>query len=261
MKLKPAGRHTESSIFRMLVTRYAPGHAVLRQVANGTGARHQYRYADALAISLWPSRGLEINGFEIKVSRYDWRKEIKNPAKSEDVQRYCDRWWIVCPENVIQPGELPPTWGHLEARANQLRCIVDAPKLESKALDRNMFCAIIRRVHEATVPRDEVDEKVAAAVKDTLVMERRLADDRRTQVDKVVAEFKKQSGIDLCGTWIWNLGNITEAIALLQDNGVSGALKTLDYGLRQIDEGRKVLATAIEGMKKVRGADGDDNET
>ncbi len=65
-------------------------------------------------MNLYPSRGLEINGFEVKGSRQDWIKELKSPEKSAPVQRFCDRWWIVAPAGIIQPGELPPTWGQFE---------------------------------------------------------------------------------------------------------------------------------------------------
>ena len=33
------------------------------------------RYADAIAMNLWPSRGLAVHGFEIKISRGDWQRE------------------------------------------------------------------------------------------------------------------------------------------------------------------------------------------
>jgi hypothetical protein len=65
-------------------------------------------------MNLYPSRGLEINGFEVTASRQDWIKELKSPEKSAPVQRFCDRRWIVAPAGIIQPGELPPTWGQFE---------------------------------------------------------------------------------------------------------------------------------------------------
>ena len=67
-----------------------PAWAVLHEVPNATGAG-KVRTADAIAISLWPSRGLEIHGLEIKVSRSDWRRELKQPEKSVPIQRYCHR--------------------------------------------------------------------------------------------------------------------------------------------------------------------------
>ena len=60
-------------------------------------ARVLGRYADAVAMNLFPSRGLALHGFEIKVSKSDFKSEIENPEKSVPVQQYCDHWWIVAP--------------------------------------------------------------------------------------------------------------------------------------------------------------------
>lgn len=60
---------SEYELFRALRHHYpAREYALLPQVGNGTGSRCN-RHADALALSLWPSRGLHLNGFEIKSHR------------------------------------------------------------------------------------------------------------------------------------------------------------------------------------------------
>ncbi len=76
-----------------MATRWAaPEYAIMWEVADATGARHS-RLADAVMMSLWPSRGLELHGVEIKVSRADWRREALTPQKAEKIAAYCDRWW------------------------------------------------------------------------------------------------------------------------------------------------------------------------
>jgi hypothetical protein len=57
---------TEFELFQALRPLYpAREYALLPQVANGTGAGSK-RHCDALALSLWPSRGLYLTGFEMK---------------------------------------------------------------------------------------------------------------------------------------------------------------------------------------------------
>ena len=52
-------RLDESAMFRLLSGRFPSGsYALLRHVANGTGSR-SYRWADAVAMGTWPSRGLD----------------------------------------------------------------------------------------------------------------------------------------------------------------------------------------------------------
>jgi hypothetical protein len=57
-----------------------PAWALFGNVRNTTGSgSRQERYADGIAVSLWPSRGLEIHGIEIKVDRQDWKRELADP--------------------------------------------------------------------------------------------------------------------------------------------------------------------------------------
>ena len=85
--------------------------ALMWEVGDATGARHS-RWADALAMSLWPTHGLRLHGFEIKVSRGDWLRELKDPSKAEAIAQYCDHWWLVtADDSIAKKEELPPNWG------------------------------------------------------------------------------------------------------------------------------------------------------
>ncbi|HYJ21079.1 MAG TPA: hypothetical protein VEW07_03530, partial [Solirubrobacterales bacterium] len=53
------------------------------------------RTIDAVSLNLWPSRGMLLDGYEIKVSRSDWLRELKNPAKAEEFAGLVDRLWLV----------------------------------------------------------------------------------------------------------------------------------------------------------------------
>ena len=144
--------------------------ALLEEVRSGTGYSRQARYADALVCSCWPSRGLWIAGVEIKVSRSDWQRELREPAKSSDIQGWCDYWWIAAPAGVVRAGELPVTWGLLEydasARAkSKLAVKVAAPKLAPEALTASFVASVMRSC--ASVQRDAVSRAVNAAVAQT----------------------------------------------------------------------------------------------
>lgn len=76
-----------------------PEWACFAEVRNATGANAK-RSADAVALNLWPSRGLTVRGFEIKVSKADLRNEIAQPDKAEAIATYCDEWWIVTPAGL-----------------------------------------------------------------------------------------------------------------------------------------------------------------
>jgi hypothetical protein len=79
----------------------APTHAIFFEVSDATGY-HGTGWVDAISMSLWPSHGLHLEGYEIKVSRYDWKRELAKPAKAEKFAARCDKWWLVTAEGVIE---------------------------------------------------------------------------------------------------------------------------------------------------------------
>jgi hypothetical protein len=212
----------------------APEWALFFEVGDATGAQHR-RWADAVAMNLYPSRGLEIQGFEVKVSRSDWTKELKNPDKSAPVQQYCDRWWIVTPEGIIKDGELPPTWGHYIVSPNgKLRQAVAAPMLEPIAVSRAFVASMMRRASSADedVVNIMVAEKLNAARE---VDERRIQQeiDRRTssyeELKNRVREFEETSGIKIGDRWMGGK-EVAKAVKLVMASGVNqtyGGIKAI----------------------------------
>lgn len=157
-----------NSIHAALTRRYCPPEwALFFEVGDATGGR-QRRRADAVAMSCWPSRGLEIHGFEIKVDRRDWIKELRAPEKSAAVQVYCDRWWIVAAAGIVESGELPPTWGLLVHERGKLFQKNEAPKLKPKALTKDFVASLLRAASQRFVDRSAVEalaeEKAASRV-------------------------------------------------------------------------------------------------
>ncbi len=116
MSKKHAVVITYADMLRQLEARHPKKEwAFLQQVRNSTGfASRTVRTADFLALSLWPSRGLSLHGFEAKQARGDWKREREDPAKAEEIAQYCDFWWLVVTSASIAPlDEVPETWGLL----------------------------------------------------------------------------------------------------------------------------------------------------
>lgn len=234
----------------------APEWAIMFEVGDGTGMNHR-RWADAVAMNLWPSRGMEIHGFEIKASRSDWLRELKNPAKAESVQRYCDRWWIVAPPDVVKDGELPPTWGLYEAKDGKLRKAVEAPALTPQPVDRSFVAAMLRRA--SGVDEDEVRAAVAAQVEEQRKHDQSRIDreiERRTQHAKdladQVAAIERVSGVKV-SRWIDD-EEIGRAIKMVIQSGVfashGGIQRVRDAAARVIencDEALAVLPQPADG--------------
>lgn len=158
-----------TGLWSALRKRYAaPEYAWFEEMRNGTGfSRRQDRTADAMAFGTWPSRGLLLHGFEVKVSRSDWLREKKQPEKSVELQRFCDHWWLVTTEGcVLDVGEIPVTWGWLEWNGKKLVTKREAPRLEAQPIDRPMLAAILRRAaeQEASTVEQLANERSQARV-------------------------------------------------------------------------------------------------
>lgn len=128
--------------------RFGPGDwAFLTDVPNSTGYA-QRRTCDALAMNLWPSTGLELHGFELKVSRNDWVRELRQPDKATELKRFCDRWWLVAGDDTVCPNarDLPTSWGLIVARNGNLVIDYPAPKLTPEPLERGFVAALVRKV-------------------------------------------------------------------------------------------------------------------
>ena len=159
---------TEDLIARLRVRYPASAYALLEQVRDAAGFAAS-RAGDLIAVGLWPSRGCEVEGFEVKVSRADWLREFRAPAKAENLYGFCDRWWLVIPsaKDVLRDGELPPTWGCIEQHgSDKLRTHTPAPKLTPGALDRYFIAAILKRAMAEPVARLRLRQAFLAGKRD-----------------------------------------------------------------------------------------------
>lgn len=131
-------------------------YSVLFEVRNGTAWRAN-RSVDAVVMSLWPSLGMHLSGMEIKVNRYDWRREVENPEKASEVFDYFDKWYLVAPADVAKFEELPEPWGWLVPENGRLREVRPAAiNPNVKPPSRHFLAAIMRnqvRVGEAPMNR------------------------------------------------------------------------------------------------------------
>lgn len=155
---------SEVPVFQLLANRYAGSDwALIPQVPDGTGSAKS-RTADAIAMSLWPSRGLELHGFEIKVSRADWLKELNGSgAKSDAIGRFCDRWWIVATHGIVKLEELPKGWGWMEVTKNGagIKIKKHAPENSPQPIDRAFLAGLLRAAdrHFANLHKPEGFER------------------------------------------------------------------------------------------------------
>lgn len=208
---KPLTDLGESDLLDRLTVKFpSPEWAFMPHVSDGTGG-YKSRTADAIAMNLWPSRGLEIHGFEVKVYRSDWVRELRDPAKADAIAKYCDRWWLVVGDKgILEPGELPATWGLMIPFGRGLRAMVTPQKLTAAEPDRTFLAAILRRVAETKTPQAKIDAAYQQAREELKKEFEEAKNYRLKELQGRVNDFEKASGLKINNAW--NAGEIGEAV-------------------------------------------------
>jgi len=253
---------SEGEVFNLLRVKYPEQqYALLSQVADATGAA-QSRWADAIAFGLWPSRGLEIEGFEIKVSRSDWLSELNAPDKSAAIQKYCHRWWIVAgARDIVKPEELPKTWGLIIPRGSGLETKVAAPLLKPKKVTRKFVVAVMRAhqyhqqgkrreileelrreaqesartwaLHEA---KRQIDEEVVKLQRENQSLKMEIS--RYKRMTEEYESLERMMGISIRN---WNMRRILEGVAR----------STLTHGVNELNSALNKVKDSIEAFEQI----------
>lgn len=207
--------YSADDLLAKLAIKYAaPEWALLPQVREATGLS-ACRTADAIAMSLWPSRGLYLHGFEIKVNRGDWLNELKNPEKADVIASFCEFWWIVAVEGVVAKGELPIDWGLLTPRGSGLHIEKQATLKTAKNPDKLFLAAILRRAQQIFTPQAKFDAQYERGLKDGIkqgLSKGKWRDDDIDRLQERLKRFEQQSGIRIDE---WSNKNIGEAVKLV----------------------------------------------
>lgn len=204
---KPNSSHVKAAL-RMHYA--APEYAILEEVRNATGRLKkrqgkQPRYCDMLAMSLWPSLGLEIMGFEIKVTRADWLNEIKDSKKAVAVGQFCDRWYLVVPDaKIVKEGELPAGWGMIVADGFSVREVVAAPKRDALPITREFLASLMRNATTANPDHTEVALQIKMGIEaNRPVSARRNRDSvaglEVKRLKQVIADYELANGVKIGG--------------------------------------------------------------
>ena len=182
-----------------------PAHVLLAEVGNATGFRASRR-ADALAVSIWPSRGLYFVGIECKRGRGDWLNELKRPEKADVIAKFCHYWWLVTEtEGIARADEIPATWGWAALTdRGKWRTLKEAPLATPQPPTVAFVAAVMRRWAEGMIPKSQVQaaqiERVAEARKEERARADREVKRVAQEVDrlrKIIGDFEQHSGLSL----------------------------------------------------------------
>lgn len=238
----------EIDFIKLLSNKYSPpDFAFLSQVRNQTGYGESdgIRTADGIAMSLWPSAGMDLIGFEIKVSRSDFISELKNPEKSNVIAKFCDHWYIVAPKEMIKTEELPSNWGLIEPYGSGLKIKRSVKNLKPEPITKGFLASIFRSLTTGVVLKSEVQAIVAGKVKEKIREKQWKADNRVRECkrnEETVKRFEKLVGRKISSFW----GDKVEEYATALQIVVSGRSREYRTDLEIMMKKAQDIAKEIE---------------
>lgn len=140
---------TAEQIHESLRKMYPVGEfAYIKEFRAGTGySDSSNRYFDAWIMCCYPSGGLCRTAIEIKISRSDFKREIKQPMKRDSALRLCNEFYFAAPLGLIGESELPEEAGLIEIGADGIAKIAHkAPFRETGVATWAFVASLARRV-------------------------------------------------------------------------------------------------------------------
>ena len=114
-----ASRCDETSLIEIVARAMHPSASewlFLRELRVGTGRQNGgAQRLDAFALNTLPHTAMKRVCYEMKISRADFRSEIKRPLKRRIGMRYSNEFYFVTPADLIGLTEIPPECGLVEA--------------------------------------------------------------------------------------------------------------------------------------------------
>lgn len=236
-----------------------PEWACFFNVANALGGLARRR-ADGIAMNLWPSRGLMIRGFEVKISRSDLRREAANPEKAEEIARYCDEWWLVTPKGLVSNVDLevPPAWGLLEAWGRGLHVVRAAIPTEAELLTRGFLAAILRQAQGMVASandgwirkeslQDKFDEYYELGEKKAKDQQD-LLKNREATLQFNLKYLREKTGIDFGSSWDAERAALQLKVGQIFITRYGGSLEQVQQLFRNAAEKTQEILTSLDEL-------------
>lgn len=187
-------------------------YAIAEEVGLTTGYSH--RRLDMMVLDCYNSNGFRIDGFEIKISTSDLRRELEDPEKHIAFFDVIDYYTIAAPEGVTEPlmDIIPKRWGILIINEDGSTRYKRKPlALEDKKADgavpRGFLASIVRSIQSLQPSEQELRKEYERGLEEEKKTEERR---RGYMMDRVQREAKKLEAYDKLSSrfQIWSTDNI-----------------------------------------------------
>ena len=139
-------------------------YAVAEEVGLTTGFSH--RRLDMMVLDCYSSNGFRIDGFEIKVSTADLRRELEDPEKHIAFFDIIDYYTLAAPAGVVDPlmDIIPKKWGILIVNEDgstrqKRRALALEDRKADRAVPRGFFASIVRSIQQRQPSTEELKKE------------------------------------------------------------------------------------------------------
>lgn len=154
-------------------------YAVAEEVGRTTGGG--CRRIDVLVMDCYWSNSYRLDGFEIKVSVSDLRRELENPDKHIAFFDVLDYFTLAAPAEVINPvyDLIPKRWGILIVNADGSTRLRRGPlaladeRGKDRKLDRGFVASMVRAIQQRQPAESELSEAYERGKKEGVESEQR----------------------------------------------------------------------------------------
>ena len=156
------------------------------EVSPRTGA--QERRIDFLVMNCYDSEQLKIQGYEIKISKSDLKRELEDPDKHAVFFDAIDFYWLIAPKHVLDNIDLiPPKWGVRAVWRDESGKIASRTVRKPTCLhDEQMYSRKIRKTFMASFCRAISKQSLTKAK--LYEQQRGLEDEIRKKLEKEIAD-------------------------------------------------------------------------
>ncbi len=210
---------------------------------------HSGRRADAVHVGLWASRGAGIvEVCELKVSRADWLKELKDPKKAEAWWPHCNVFWLVVPHaGIVQDGELPKGWGLImpSGRGRRFKVVVE-PEVREFEITPGLLTTLLKntettRVNALGLLERQLYRKFSEQ-QEQIKRQRGVFSEKDKRRLELVESLEAALGVEL-SDYSWDDKLTTE--------GAADVLKELAQGRAALDKARHRTESAVRELDRV----------
>ncbi len=232
--------------------------AVAEEVGLTTGFSH--RRLDVMVLDCYYSNGFRIDGFEIKVSTSDLRRELEDPEKHIAFFDVIDYYTIAVPAGVVEPlmEIIPKNWGILIVSEDGSTRYKRKPlALQDKKADRAIPRGFLASITRSIQGRQPADQELRKEYERGLTEGKEEAERHRGyMVDRVAKEAAKLEAYDKLSSrfriWGDNVDEIMDEFEAFRKLDVGWVRSNISGTIKQLQKLEEQLGGTPEAPPPAR---------